>query len=179
MTSMINPWTLAESGTEHGHQAALMLWAQVAMRLDFIDALNPFSYAPVMLVDRPIVLPQLKWLHAIPNGSSRGDTERSRMIRGAHLKAEGVKAGVSDVFLPCPIQTALNVKQAGAGWIWKHGLYIEMKKPKRGSKEAGKTSSKQDEFRKDMKEAGYACAVCYTWLEAVATIEAYLNGYIH
>lgn len=149
-TNIITPEKMAASGTEHGHQAALFLWA---------------------IINRER-LPMLKWMHAIPNGGGRS------IVTATNLKAEGVKSGVSDVFLPYAMKTALNTKQAGAGWIWKHGLYIEMKKPKRGKKEAGKTSNKQDEFRDDMRAAGYACAVCFTWVEASETIEAYLRGEI-
>lgn len=40
--------------------------------------------------------PWLKWMHHIPNGGSRNKIEAVR------LKAQGVKRGVPDIFLPYP-----------------------------------------------------------------------------
>lgn len=68
----MKPEDLAKSGTEHGHQVALMIWCQ--QNLD--------------------KWPELKWLFAIPNGGLRNITTASRM------KAEGQKSGVPDLFLP-------------------------------------------------------------------------------
>ncbi len=68
---MINPEMLAKSGSEHGHQAAVMCWANK----------NIVKY------------PDLKWLTAIPNGGMRDK------ITAAKLKAEGVKSGVPDLLL--------------------------------------------------------------------------------
>lgn len=137
------PQDLAKSGTEHGEQSALFCWA----------GLNLWRF------------PVLRWLHAIPNGGSRGDDAKSRAIRGGQMKAEGVKTGVADVFLPIP----------KGGY---HGLYIEMKKPnqrpvKKTSK--GGLSDEQILFAEFCYEHGYGWKVCYTWLEAVETIIAYLE----
>lgn len=70
--STINPESLAESGTEHGHQTALFLKAQ--------QSLDKY--------------PELEWMYAVPNGG-----QRSASVAAA-LKAEGVKSGVSDICLP-------------------------------------------------------------------------------
>ena len=51
---------------------------------------------------------ELKWMFAIPNGGYRNPRE------AANLKRQGVKAGVSDIFLPLPTDKY-------------HGLFIEMK----------------------------------------------------
>lgn len=51
---------------------------------------------------------KLRWLFAIPNGGSRDIREAVR------LKRQGVKAGVSDMFLPIPNSMY-------------HGLFIELK----------------------------------------------------
>jgi len=52
--------------------------------------------------------PQLRWLHAIPNGGHRSKAQAGK------LKAEGVKSGVADLCLPV----------ARRGY---NALYIEMK----------------------------------------------------
>ena len=77
---MITPEGLAAAGTEHAHQKAIFCWAA-----------NNFNKWP-----------ELQLMFAIPNGGTRGDDKKSRTIRGGKLKAEGVKAGVPDIFLPVP-----------------------------------------------------------------------------
>lgn len=67
----ITPERLAQSGSESGHQQALMCWSQQ----------NLIKY------------PELKWLTAIPNGGYRDK------ITAGKLKAEGVKPGVPDLLL--------------------------------------------------------------------------------
>jgi hypothetical protein len=99
--------------------------------------------------------PQLKWLHAIPNANSH------RMV------AEGVRAGVSDIFLPWPNMT---VGDHGAS-----GLYIEMKIEKRRNQKNGGLSQDQIDFIDYATKAGYKCEVCYSWLEARDRILEYLN----
>lgn len=68
---MITPEQLAKSGSEDGHQLALLCWC----------ALNFQKY------------PQLKWLHHSPNGGSRDKRE------AAKLKGMGTKAGFPDLLL--------------------------------------------------------------------------------
>lgn len=132
----MTPDQLAKSGTESGHQRAVFAWA----------ALNMSRY------------PELKWLHHIPNGGARGDDAKTRAIRGNALKAEGVKVGVADLFLP--------VKRGEFS-----GLYIEMKKP-------GKiktTSKEQDEFGEFVKAQGFGWIVCDNWESAVQVLQDYLS----
>lgn len=165
----MTPATLAKSGSEHGEQVALFAYAAIAKLYGF-EAADAWAVgAPLdeiknsMIVCAPV--PALEWLHAIPNGGSRGDDEKSRKIRGANLKAEGVRQGVADVFLPWP----------SAGW---HGLYIEMKKPalkpkKEGS--AGGVSEDQQEFGTYVKNVGYGWVVCYSWREAANVLRSYVE----
>lgn len=94
--------------------------------------------------------PELNLIFHIPNGGSRNKQE------AANLKAQGVKAGVPDLFLPVPQQEY-------------HGLFIEMKFGK------NKTTSKQDEWLNALRERGYRCAVCYGAEEAVAELREYLG----
>jgi hypothetical protein len=68
----ISPEQLAKSGSEDGHQLAIMQWC----------ALNIQTY------------PDLKWLYHCPNGGSRHKAEAVK------LKALGVKPGVPDLHLP-------------------------------------------------------------------------------
>lgn len=82
-------------------------------------------------------LPELKLMHAIPNGGKRD-------IRVAiKLKEEGVKAGVPDIFLPLP--------RGG-----KHGLFIELKRRK-----YGRVSPEQLYWLDALMREEYACSVCH------------------
>ena len=171
---MPTPNQLAKSNTEHGHQVALMAFAAIARIHGFEIAWqfnetgdpNLFKNSPYR-VNENEAFPCLKWFHAIPNGGIRGDTEEARKIRGGQLKAEGVKRGVADTFLPFPV----------AGYC---GLYIEMKKPSQAPKEGSKVQNKgmsdeQVEFKNYCLESGYGFKTCYNWVEAAQTLESYLN----
>ena len=93
----------------------------------------------------------LDMLH-IPNGGARN------AITGARLKAEGVVAGVPDIFLAASRQ----------GF---HGLYIELKR-----RQGGRVSEAQERVIARLREAGYRVEVCKGWWEARAVIENYLTG---
>ena len=97
--------------------------------------------------------PHLVMYH-IPNGGRRD------AITGARLKAEGVVAGVPDIFLAVPRQ----------GF---HGLYVELKRQKGGSLE-----SSQEDIIARLRQAGYRVEVCMGWWEAREVIENYLTGEI-
>lgn len=90
-------------------------------------------------------------MYAIPNGGRRD------AATGARLKAEGVLAGVPDVFLACP-------KPPYAG------LYIELKR-----KAGGRATPAQKAMMATLEESGYAVAVCYGWREATEEIMRYLG----
>jgi len=125
----MTPEEIAKPGTERAEQMALFAWAALNIK----------------------VYPQLKWMHAIKNA------EKGGAIRGSMAKAEGVKAGVFDIFLPCHKKGCL-------------GLYIEMKK-----KEKGRVSDKQNEFSSDMRNEGYGTVICYSWIEARDILIEYLS----
>lgn len=163
----MTPATLAKSGTEHAHQTALFAYAAVAYLhgFDVADEWSKTGKLPKRDPDAPPKVPALEWFHAIPNGGSRGDDDKSRKIRGAQLKAEGVRQGVADTFLPWP----------NAGW---HGLYIEMKKPTERPKSEtakGGVSDEQRSFGEYAKRVGYGWAVCYGWEHAVTTLRSYIE----
>lgn len=94
---------------------------------------------------------ELRWAHAIPNGGSRNK------IEARNLKAQGVKSGIADIFIPVPRKG-------------KHGLYIEMKR-----KKGGRISPSQAQFLHDMHEQGYATAVCYGCDEAIRVTKEYMG----
>lgn len=74
------------------------------------------------------------WLFAIPNGGSRDK------VTGAKLKAEGVKAGVADLFLAYPTgHTDRNI----------HGWWIEVKHGK------NRLTMSQQKFREEMMAQNY------------------------
>ena len=130
----MKPEQIARAGTEHAHQTALMCWCN----------LNLEKY------------PELKWIHSIPNGG-----DRDKIVAGK-LKAEGVKAGVWDLFLPVD-NTLYN------------GIYIEMKKPGREQDMLGGLSQKQKDFGMFVHEQGYSTFVCYHWEQARDVLVEYLD----
>ena len=106
--------------------------------------------------------PCLKWLHAIPNGAKlpwrKNDKGKRYSPEANKLKAEGLKAGVSDLFLPW----------AARGF---HGFYIEMKAP-------GKITEVrpgQKDFMAYAESAGYLCQVHDNAQSAIEAIEWYLS----
>jgi hypothetical protein len=115
--------------TEAQHQSAIFKWSQL-VRTKY---------------------PELKLLHAIPNGGRRD------RIEGWHLKQQGVKPGVPDLHLPV----------ARHGF---HSLYIELKTEK------GRTSPEQDWWVNELAKQGNCVRICHGWTVAVETIEWYLAG---
>lgn len=93
-------------------------------------------------------------LFAIPNGGQRN------ILVARKLKAEGVRAGVPDLFLAYP-----NHRHCG--------LFIEMKKESNG-----RASDSQKGFLKLLNETGYLAVVCKGWQAASEVIEKYLKDEI-
>jgi hypothetical protein len=113
---------------EHAEQVALVAWARLHEHR----------------------LPGLALLFAIPNGGRRD------AVTGARLKAEGVKAGVPDLFLPV----------ARRGF---HGLFIELKAP------GGSPTPEQRGWITRLRLAGYSAEVCCGWEAAALTLTHYLE----
>ena len=95
-------------------------------------------------------------LFAIPNGGRRD------AVTGARLKAEGVQAGIPDIFLAVPDQL-------------HHGLFVEMKRPKNPGVSAGRPTQAQREVMQALTARGYCCKVAYGANEARKVIEWYLG----
>lgn len=157
---MPTPQALTKSGTEHGHQVAVFAWAAVATRFGFDAANDEKSYTVAQHAETTYgqskAVADLEWFHAIPNGGSRGDDDQTRKIRGGNLKAEGVRMGIADTFLPVP----------RGGYA---GLYIEMKRP------GEKPTKEQLEFRDFVWSRGYGWVCCDHWTKAVTALQSYLS----
>ena len=91
--------------------------------------------------------PELATIYHCPNGGYRDPRT------AAKFKAMGVRAGVWDIFLPCPVP----------------GLYIEMKAGK------GRLTPGQDSFRDTLEPHGYKFIVAYTWHEAAKAIAEHVG----
>jgi hypothetical protein len=89
-------------------------------------------------------------IFAIPNGGAR------HIVTAVKLKAEGVLAGVPDLFLMA----------AKGEW---HGMFIEMKA------KSGNVSDKQKEFMEAANAMNYKTVVCYGFDEAKTAITNYLQ----
>lgn len=150
----MTPNELAAKGTESGEQKALFAWAAMACYRGFLAADDDASYMvkghAAQYGDWRKV-PELKWLHAIPNGGKRD------AITAARMKAEGSRAGVYDIFLP--------VARQGC-----HGLYIELKPLK-----AGRESDEQKEFGAFVMQQGFHAEVKRGWRTAADLIQKYLT----
>ena len=95
--------------------------------------------------------PELALLLAIPNGGAR------HIAVAAKLKAEGVRAGVPDLFLPCP-RRGFN------------GLWIELKT------KTGRLSDSQKWWISELCKQGYFAVMCRGTEEAIEAIREYLAG---
>lgn len=118
---------------EHYEQVCVIAWSRAAYFTDMFNRQQKVH----------------DFLYAIPNAAKRGKRVASMM------KAEGLKAGVSDLHLPVPMN----------GY---HGLWVEMKS------EDGTVRKSQAEWLIKMSDQGYQTAVCRGWREAVQAIMSYL-----
>jgi hypothetical protein len=95
--------------------------------------------------------PELRWLHAIPNGGDRN------VIVAAKMKAEGVRKGVLDYAWP--------VRSGRFA-----GMIIELKRVG-----IGKVSHEQREWMDHYEGQGWNVRVCYGADEAIDAVKAYLS----
>lgn len=95
--------------------------------------------------------PQARRAFAIPNGGQRNK------IVAAKLKAEGVRAGVLDVFLPIP--------RGGC-----HGMWIEFKAGKNG------LTAEQKLEASALAEDGYLVIKAWDAVMAIDATKGYLDG---
>jgi len=100
--------------------------------------------------------PRWDLLFAIPNAGGYTGGFKQNMLRVMKMKAEGLKSGVPDLFLPVSANSF-------------HGLFIEMKAGK------NKTTPKQNCFIEKLISQGYKVVVCYSCTEAVNVIKNYFK----
>ena len=150
------PEQLAASHTEHAEQRAFIAYIAKATLYGFVGADDQRCYSDKDYADEwyaAFAIPALKWVHAIPNGGERNIAVASR------LKAEGVKSGVADVFVPVAVQP------------W-HGLYLEFKKRK-----GGRVRDSQSDFSRDIERVNcYKYFLVREWREGVELVKRYFNG---
>lgn len=107
-----------------------------------------------------------QYLIHIPNGGSR-----SSAAEGANLKAMGVKAGVSDLFVALP-------KHYDDGTIKYCGLWIELKRCQAYYKTDNAayravTTAQKEWFALMCLRGKYQCYFCYGADQAIRVIDAY------
>jgi len=96
------------------------------------------------------VIKYCDWNHvpifAIPNGSSKS------MNQARKFKAEGLRSGIPDLFIPVPTDTS-------------HGLFLEMKRRKKSI-----ISDEQKDWIHKLQTYGYTVVICKGSDEAVEAI---------
>ena len=95
---------------------------------------------------------------AIPNGTFLAGNSQRRAGQMRKLKAEGLKEGVPDLFIPKPS----NIYS---------GLFIEMKRVK-----GSKTTAEQIAWNKYLNDEGYYAKICKGSGEAIKIIREYIKG---
>jgi hypothetical protein len=94
--------------------------------------------------------PELRVAFAVPNAAKRSPALAAKM------KAEGLRAGVWDWWLPVP----------RAGFT---GLVIEFKRS------GGTLSQPQRDYCEQIRRYGWRCRVCFTTASAVEEVKSYLG----
>lgn len=115
--------------SEHDEQVALFEWAEYMANLKW---------------------PELRFMFAVPNGGWRAKTT------AGWLKAEGLKPGVPDIFLPVP-----------RGCF--HGLFIEMKFGR------NQLTADQRYYAEFLFDHDYLVMPCWGFDDAQRTIERYMG----
>lgn len=158
MSKLLRPNQIAKSGKESSIQAALFAKAAIARFYGWQEAclFDQGGELPKLPKGAPEALPELRWLHAVPNGATYGSSQQERARRGAQMKREGLRPGVADIYWPI----------ARSGY---HGLYIEMKTP------TGSMREVQVEFRDFVIEQGYGWRLCRSYDEAFDMLRFYYD----
>lgn len=100
--------------------------------------------------------PCLNWLHSSLNGFKFNNLKIAQ-----RAKAEGMTAGIPDLFLPFPNKNY-------------NGLYIEMKRPYIKGEAKPTLSEAQKQCLEYLNNVGYKAIVCYGSKEAIEVIKSYI-----
>jgi hypothetical protein len=84
------------------------------------------------------------------------------MLAGVRRKAEGVTAGMPDIFIMVPV----------APW---HGAFIEMKKSRKDGGKPSDVTEAQKDMMTRLTNQGYRCTVAFGADEAWAQLLEYLH----
>ena len=101
-------------------------------------------------------------IFAIPN-------QRKGAAEGARFKAEGVLAGVPDIFVAVPRLSPGSCENPDADF---HGLWIELK---RVGGSLADCSAAQNRVMADLAAQGYRVEVCFGWQHAMRVTREYLG----
>lgn len=111
----------------------------------------------------------VKWLSLHPQLKDffcKNNNEGKRSaIQGRNLKLEGLRPGVSDLFIYFPTKT-------------HHGLFLEVKRAMSYPPSARKSDTwvAQEEFARIVRGVGYEAKTCFGWQNGVEIIEEYLKN---
>lgn len=101
------------------------------------------------------------WCH-VPN-EGHGKRGRGGAIRGAILRAEGLKSGVPDVLIFTPPKKSPDGED-----VHRSGLALELKREK-----GGRLSESQRTWLNRLNESGWATAVANGFDEAIKVLRSY------
>lgn len=164
----MNPIEIAKSNSESAHQKAFFCWLNMAAEHGIVIADDMRAYNDKLYRDNMIGFlgpnyspyTELSMAFAVPNGGVRGG-KFGAAAAGAKFKAEGVKAGVPDVFVPIPIVT----EEDGI----KGGLWLELKEPG-----GGILSDEQGNYLRYLQKANFCCVVVDEWFDCARAVKDYL-----
>jgi len=136
---------------EDAESVYLMQWAG-RLRLDVLNRADVESGSTLS-----------DYLFHIPNGGRRGALEAAR------LQSQGVKAGVSDYFLPLPVRSGVKRADGSIPVTGYAGLWVELKAT------GGRVSREQSNWLLRMHRAGYCAVLAFGWSEAARAVGDYLG----
>lgn len=135
--------------SEESIQSALMCWASVVQNCGWFCGDYWLEGLDLPIKGEPV--PELCWLHHIPNGGRRDKAT------AALMKKQGVKPGIPDLFWPLKIN--------------KHsGLYLELKFGDNGM------SDRQKEFAEFVEKNGFLFYCVSDLKKAAQLIKSYYFG---
>jgi hypothetical protein len=137
--------------------AAMMQRTKVAQ----VKAGKVGKFKPLVPTEHQEQVKLIQWCNAHPVADCIFSSQagvRTTIGTANKAKAEGMRKGVPDLFLPVP-----------AGGF--HGLFIELKRVKNA-----KPSKEQQDWIEFLNKQGYFAIVCYGADEAIAVIQRYLTS---